>query len=55
MVKKISVKMKCIKIPVLVDGECLVISNKLKAEILAKKFASLHNGSHLDEIDNNEL
>lgn len=40
---------KKIKIPVLVDGEYLSITNKEKADLLGKKFASIHSGSHLVE------
>lgn len=41
---------KSFKIPVLIDGEHLAITNKEKAELLGKKFASVHSGSHLDEM-----
>ncbi len=34
----------------LVDGDYLAITNKEKAELLGKKFASIHSGSHLDEV-----
>lgn len=49
MIKKMTGKRKSVKIPVLVDGEYLAITNKEKADLLGKKFASIHSGSHLDE------
>lgn len=50
MIKKMSGKRKAVKIPVLIDGEYMAITNKEKAELLGKKFASVHSGNHLDEI-----
>lgn len=49
MIKKMTGKRKSVKIPVLVDGEYLAVTNKEKADLLGKKFASIHSGSHLDE------
>lgn len=43
-------KRKSVKIPVLIEGEYQAITNKEKAELIGKKFASVHSGSHLDEI-----
>lgn len=43
-------KRKYAKIPVFVDEEYWAITNKEKAELLGKKFASMNNRSHIDEI-----
>lgn len=43
-------KRKSVKIPVLIDGEYLAVTNKEAADLLGKKFASVHSGSHLDEL-----
>ncbi len=43
-------KRKSVKIPVLVDGDYLAITNKEKSDLLGTKFASIHSGSHLDEV-----
>lgn len=48
MIKKIG-KRKSVKIPALIVGEYLAITNKEKADLLCKKFASIHSGSNLDE------
>lgn len=38
------------KIPVLEDDGILAITDKEKANVLGKKFASVHSGDHLDDI-----
>ncbi len=50
MIKKMSGKRKLVNIPVLRDGEYMAITNKEKADLLGKKFASVHSGSHLDKM-----
>ncbi len=39
-----------VKIPVLEDDGIMAITDKEKANILGKKFASVHSGDHLDDI-----
>ena len=49
MLKKMSGKKVFTKISVLEDGEVLAITDKEKADLLGKAFASVHSGDHLDE------
>ncbi len=42
--------MKLVNIPVLREGEYMTITNKEKADLQGKKFASVHSGSRLDEM-----
>lgn len=49
-IKKMSGKRKSVKIPALIDGEFVAMTNKEKADLLGRKFASVQSGSHLDEI-----
>lgn len=50
MLKKMSGKKVYAKIPVLEDDGILAITDKEKATMLGKKFASVHSGDHLDDI-----
>ncbi len=49
MMKKMSGNKVYVKIPVLEDGGIMAITDKEKANILGKKFASVHSGDHLDQ------
>lgn len=40
-------KRKYAKIPLFIDEEYLAITNKKKADLLGKKFASMNNRSHI--------
>lgn len=50
VVKTMSGKWKSVNIPVVVTTVYLAIENKQKADLLGKNFASVHSGSHLDEV-----
>ncbi len=50
MMKKMSGNKVYVKIPVLEDDGIMAITDKEKANILGKKFASVHSGDHLDDI-----
>lgn len=42
-------KSKSVKIPALVDGDKIAVSDKEKANVLARAFAAVHSGKHLDD------
>lgn len=50
MFKQMSGKSKSVKIPALVEGEKLAVSDKEKADVLDRAFATVHSGEHLDDI-----
>ena len=45
-----SKKRKSIKIPALVDGERLAVTDKEKADMLGRTLAAVHSGEHLSDI-----
>lgn len=50
MLKKMSGNKVYVKTPVLEDQGIMAITDKEKANMLRKKFASVHSGDHLDDI-----
>lgn len=56
MFKRISEKRKAVvKIPALIDGEKVVVSDKEKAAVLGRAFVAVHSGGHLKDIQKQQI